>query len=218
MARLEVVPGAKPAADEAPDERALALVERAKDGDIEAWSRIYQEHFDPVFRHLRYLSGDAEVTEELVQETFVQALTAIASFKEESTFSTWLHGIGLNVVRAHWRRNKNRGVAHERLQTINEVVQEAGERPDRAVLRRQRTAALYAALEQLPDHLREAFILRDLVRPRLPQARRWSWEFSPLRSESLVSPPHRPFAAWEAEDACRCASRMESCSASARTA
>jgi len=129
---------------------------------MQAWSRLYHEHFDGVFRHLRYLTGDPNVAEELVQETFVLALTSIERFREQSAFSTWLHGIALNVARGHWRSTKSQGVAHQRLRAVQEVVAEAGEQPDGAVLRRQRSAALYAALEELPIHLREAFILRDL--------------------------------------------------------
>jgi RNA polymerase sigma-70 factor (ECF subfamily) len=139
------------------------LVERAKAGDMAAWSRLYQDHFDALFRHLRYLTGDAQTSEELVQDTFVQALSCIGRFDGRSRFSTWLHGIGLNVARHHWRARRNTAKAHAKLTVVHEIV-DAGvtPTPDRTLVARQRVRALYDALEGLPEHLREAFILREL--------------------------------------------------------
>jgi RNA polymerase sigma-70 factor (ECF subfamily) len=145
------------------EEVIAALVERAKAGDMQAWARLYQDHFDGLYRHLRYLTGECQAAEELVQETFVQALCCVARYDGRSRFSTWLHGIGLNVVRHHWRSQRSTAKAHARLTAV-EQLREHGDAapPDRGVLARQRARALYAALEQLPIHLREAFILREL--------------------------------------------------------
>jgi RNA polymerase sigma factor (sigma-70 family) len=139
------------------------LVERARGGDMQAWARLYQDHFDGLFRHLRYLSGDGRVAEELVQETFVQALSSIARYDGRARFSTWLHGIGLNVARHHWRAQRSTAKAHAKLTAIHEVGEQADVPTlDRAVLARQRVRALYEALDTLPEHLREAFLLREL--------------------------------------------------------
>lgn len=152
-------------------EIAALLIERARGGDMQAWARLYQDHFDGLFRHLRYLTGDAQVAEELVQETFVQALTCIARFDGRSRFSTWLHGIGLNVARHHWRSQRSTAKAHAKLTLVNALV-EAGSSasPDRTLVSRQRVKALYDALDSLPEHLREAFILRELEGLAPPEA------------------------------------------------
>lgn len=139
------------------------LVARAQGGDMQAWARLYQEHFDGLFRHLRYLSGDAQLAEELVQESFVRALCSIDRYDGEARFSTWLHGIGVNVVRNHWRSQRSTARAHAKLSLVQAAADEGdAPTPDATVLCRQRARALYEALETLPEHLREAFILRDL--------------------------------------------------------
>ncbi|MFV8755416.1 RNA polymerase sigma factor [Nannocystaceae bacterium ST9] len=157
--------GASASADdaEAKVDIVAVLVERARSGDMQAWSRLYQEHFDGLFRHLRYLTGDAQTAEELVQDTFVQALSCIARFDGRARFSTWLHGIALNVARHHWRAQRNTAKAHAKLTVVHEIV-DAGSSgsPDRTMAARQRVRALYDALDLLPEHLREAFILREL--------------------------------------------------------
>jgi len=126
-----------------------------------AWSRLYQDHYERIFRHVRALTGDASLGEELTQETFVQALLKIGSFDGRSTLSTWLHGVAINVVRNHWRSQRSTVKAHAKLEVVRSY-ETGGESPDGAVHQRQRVRALYAALGTLPDHLRVAFVLRDL--------------------------------------------------------
>ncbi len=137
------------------------LVQRAQAGEMSAWSRLYQDNFDRIFRHVRALTGDPHVSEELVQETFVQALLRISSFDGRSAFSTWLHGVAINVVRNHWRAQKSTAKAHARLEVVR-GLEAPGDEPGVTVHRQQRVRALYAALETLPDPLRVAFVLRDL--------------------------------------------------------
>jgi RNA polymerase sigma-70 factor (ECF subfamily) len=141
--------------------RVTELVQRAQAGEMAAWSRLYQDHFDRIFRHVRALTGDPHVSEELVQETFVQALLRITSFDARSAFSTWLHGVAINVVRNHWRSQKSTAKAHARLEVVRDI-EGPGDEPGVAVHRQQRVRALYAALETLPETLRVAFVLRDL--------------------------------------------------------
>jgi RNA polymerase sigma-70 factor (ECF subfamily) len=140
-----------------------ALVERARSSDMHAWARLYQDHFDGLYRHLRYLTGECQTAEELVQETFVQALSCIDRYDGRARFSTWLHGIGLNMARKHWRSQRSTAKAHAKFSVVEDLRGQIGSTtPDQDVLARQRVGALYDALEQLPIHLREAFILREL--------------------------------------------------------
>ena len=141
--------------------RVTELVQRAQAGEMAAWSRLYQDNFERIYRHVRTLTGDPHVSEELVQETFVQALLRITSFDGRSTFSTWLHGVAINVVRNHWRAQKSTARAHARLEVVRSL-DAPGDEPGATIHRQQRVRALYAALETLPDPLRVAFVLRDL--------------------------------------------------------
>ena len=147
------------------------LVERARAGDTEAWARLYHDHFAGLYRHLRYLTGDAQAAEELVQDTFVHALSSIGRFDGRGRFSTWLHGIGLNVARHHWRSRRSKDRAHAKLTLVHSLGDPGTHAmPDHTLAMRQRVQALYAALDQLPEHLREAFILRELEGLELEEA------------------------------------------------
>jgi RNA polymerase sigma-70 factor (ECF subfamily) len=146
-----------------PADEGAALVEQARAGQTDAWARLYQLYFASVFRHTRYLAGEHAAVEDLVQEVFARALVSLREFDGRSSFSTWLHGIAVNVVRNHWRRNTNTKTAHERLRAIHEVRDAAGSAEvDRTHLARERAKIVYAVLAEMPEHLREAFVLRDL--------------------------------------------------------
>lgn len=141
---------------------AVDLVEQARAGRLEAWSALYQEHYPRLYRHVRFLAGDQAHTEDLVQEVFARALIKLADFDGRSAFSTWLHGIAVNVVRNFWRSQKTKADAHARLAQLHAVQGGAEDRLDHIQLCKQRARLVYAILEDLPEHLREAFMLRDL--------------------------------------------------------
>jgi len=139
------------------------LVQLARGGRMDAWARLYQLFYEPLFRHVRYLAGEGSIVEDLVQEVFARALVALREFDGRSSFSTWLHGIGVNVVRNHWRSQTSTSTAHDRLRamtTVREAVPHVD--LDRAHLARERARVVYAILADMPEHLREAFVLRDL--------------------------------------------------------
>lgn len=155
-------PPVTPAASAGRERMVEQLVQRAQASEMSAWSRLYQDNFERIYRHVRALTGDPDVSEELVQETFVQALLRISSFDGRSAFSTWLHGVAINVVRNNWRAQKSTARAHARLEVVEEVQARGSDQLDGPMHRQQRVKALYAALGTLPDHLRVAFVLRDL--------------------------------------------------------
>ena len=151
--------GARPAAELSEPE----LVARARQGEMQAWGALYQAYFPRIYRHVRFMFGSQAGAEDLVQESFARALVRLPEFDGRSSFSTWLHGIAVNVVRNHWRARRNTENAHERLRNIN-AAREAAMSPaiDHAHLCKRKAEVVYAILETLPEHIREAFILRDL--------------------------------------------------------
>jgi len=151
-----------PAADPT-DPREATLVDRARGGDVDAWSRLYQEHFAAIFKHVAYLSGDVHVAEDLVQETFARAFVGLARFESRTSFVGWLRGIAVNLVRMHWRSRSRSDRAMTRLESMTgDPAPTTSVDPEGAHLRRRRAEVLLAVLETLPEALREAFVLCDM--------------------------------------------------------
>jgi RNA polymerase sigma-70 factor (ECF subfamily) len=173
MTRTGTDPGLRPIPPPAPQEPArgpdgersaveTALVDRARAGEVAAWSRLYQETFDTTFRHVCFLLGDPVVAEDLVQDAYARAFTAIDRFDGRCSFAGWVKGIALNVVRMHWRRAETTERVHESLARLGEVAAAQPGDPDRAHQQDLRMRVLYQVLATLPEHLREVFILREL--------------------------------------------------------
>ena len=136
-------------------------VQAARLGRLDAWEALYRHFCAGVYRHLCYLTGDPQLAEDLAQDVFARAMASIATFAEDARFSTWLHGIAINVARMHWRRGDATRRAFGRLEDLRRQHDDDFQRPDGAHLRNRKMQVLYGVLATLPGHLREAFVLRD---------------------------------------------------------
>ncbi len=152
---------APPSPDADADAPLTALVERARSGDMQAWARLYQDHWARLLRHVSYLTGDVTAAEDLVQECFAQALASLTRFDARAPFFAWLRGIALNIVRKHWRTRGRRTRAYTRIEAEANAAS-PGEDPESGHLSKLRAQTLLSVLDELPDHLREAFVLCDL--------------------------------------------------------
>lgn len=135
-----------------------ALLEQARGRHPAAWAEIYQTHFAVIYRRVKLLTGKMSVAEEITQETFVQAMLNISTYRKAAPFSTWLFGIAHNLVRSHWRSVQSTRNAHDRLETISNLRNRS--EMDERYLEQKRIEAIYAALETLPDTLRVVFVFR----------------------------------------------------------
>src|SRR5678815_1531874 len=73
-------------------------VARAAAGDRGAFERLYRQHLNRVFSLCARMVSDRERAEELTQDVFVRAWEKLHLFRGESSFSTWLHRLTVNVV------------------------------------------------------------------------------------------------------------------------
>lgn len=70
------------------------------------FQKVYEEYAQPVYRFLLSLAGNEDLAEELLQETFYQALQHIDRFEGRCSLYTWLCQIGKNAWIKESRRNK----------------------------------------------------------------------------------------------------------------
>ncbi len=73
-------------------------VARAAAGDRGAFERLYRQNVNRVFSLCVRMVADRERAEELTQDVFVRAWEKLHLFRGESSFSTWLHRLTVNVV------------------------------------------------------------------------------------------------------------------------
>ncbi len=85
------------------------IVQRAQEGDLEAFSMLYEGHFDKVYRYLALRVRDRSEAEDMAQQVFVKAFEALPTFKwRGAPFAAWLFRIARNqVVDAHRKSGKD---------------------------------------------------------------------------------------------------------------
>jgi len=134
----------------APDRQlATALIEN---GDERAFRELYRRHTPRLFQFvLRLLGGAEHDAEDVVQETWLKAAEALDRFRWESSFSTWLTGIGLNVCRNLWRRRDGRDLDWDPSRAVPSAALAHDDRID-----------LERAIAALPSGYRTVLILHDL--------------------------------------------------------
>lgn len=131
----------------------------AQRGDRGAQSAIFAEHRDRVARQILRMIGDAGAVDDLVQEVFITAFTALPGFRGEAALSTWLYTIAANKVRNWWDSQRRRR-AREQAQTGRLHALE--DTPEDDMMAAQERERLYDALGRLPHKLREAFVARAI--------------------------------------------------------
>jgi RNA polymerase sigma-70 factor, ECF subfamily len=140
--------------------RMMELVERAQDGEAEAFGRLYDHYSDTVYRYIYYRVGGKATAEDLTSETFLRALRRIGTFTWQGRdFGAWLVTIARNLVADHFKSSRFRlEVTTGEMLDANEVERS----PEDSVLESLSNAALLDAVRRLNPQQQECVTLRFL--------------------------------------------------------
>ena len=128
---------------------------------MRSMEEIYRQHAQTVYRYLCSLTGDEDLSEELTQETFAQAVSSIGRFDGSCKVSTWLCAIAKNQLMAYRRRHPLQDSLDELAETGASPVGTAPS-PEEETVAGERRRRLYAAIHESPEPAREVLYLRLL--------------------------------------------------------
>ena len=151
-------------------DRALTLapseaeaIERAKQGDAEAFALLYGLHKRRVYSLCLCMTGNSAKAEDLTQEAFLQLFRKIGTFRGESAFSTWLHRMAVNVVLMQLRRKSLPVVPlEETLESDEETPKKELGAQDPVLSGAIDRLRLQNAVDALPPGYRRIFVLHDV--------------------------------------------------------
>ena len=128
-------------------------------GDGNGFSRLYEKYKNRVFGFLIKMTGEREVAEDLLQETFLAAYRNASQFDRSRNFLSWLFGIAHKRTIDYFR--------HARVETDHQLdaVESVGSRidpVDAKVMNESLRTAINEAVEKLDPLQREVFMLREL--------------------------------------------------------
>ncbi|HLE57382.1 MAG TPA: sigma-70 family RNA polymerase sigma factor [Rhodothermia bacterium] len=142
-----------------------------KGRDAAALDRLVREESGLVYRCIGRMIRDEDEVRNLTQETFLQAIQNIESFRGESKISTWLCSIAINLARAHLRRSRRYDVmAEEDLEGLLPTFGLLGHgreeyhewNPEKYTEQEERVSLIREALDRLPEDYKTVIVLRDL--------------------------------------------------------
>ena len=142
------------------DALALRLIAECIAGNEDAIELLVREHEAGVFRLALSMLGDPDEAQEITQETFLAALRALPSYREQKSFKAWLYTIALNKSRSRLRKRKVINRLRLTLTAIFRVETEKQVSPEDTVIQNEREAVIWHAINQLDEQHRIALVLR----------------------------------------------------------
>ena len=138
------------------------LVDKARNKSPGAFDELYYSYVDRVQRQLYGIVGNDADIDDLIQQTFVQVYRNLDGFRGDSSFSTWLHRITVNVALGHLRKKKRWFKLREAVtqEPVDTTKSEAT--PLRSVECTQTRELLSSVLDKLKPKKRIVFVLYEI--------------------------------------------------------
>jgi RNA polymerase sigma-70 factor (ECF subfamily) len=134
-------------------------------GSTPDFDRLYDDHFEFVWRNLRRLGVPMSSLDDATQDVFVVALRRLSDFAHRSSSKTWLAGIAIRVAANYRRRLRRKGG----LEPLTEAIQDCRPGPEIHLAQFEALRQLEAILATLDDDKREVFVLAELEGMTAPE-------------------------------------------------
>ena len=152
-----------------PDEELVRMfVEERDEG---AFNEIANRYGEKVFRLALRITHSTHIADEVLQEVFLTLVEKLDSFREESTFSTWLYRVATNASLIQIRNKKKHGksmsledyVPYNEKGMLSEILlKDWSYSPDEIFAGKEGMEVIERAIDELPEKYRIVFHLRDV--------------------------------------------------------
>lgn len=139
------------------------LIDLVVNGDAQAFAIIMRRYNQLLFRTARSIVKNNAETEDVLQEAYLKAWRALATFRDDAKLSTWLVRIVVNEALGRLRKHSAVVVpldAHSATIDHEPLDQEKSAHPETQVMRTQARNLLESHIDALPDVFRTVFVLR----------------------------------------------------------
>jgi RNA polymerase sigma-70 factor (ECF subfamily) len=143
------------------------LVRRVQKGDKKAFDLLVIKYQQRISKLISRYVRDQDEVQDVAQEAFIKAYRALANFRGESAFYTWLYRIAINTAKnylvAQGRRPPATDVdAEEAIYVDGGMRLSDGDTPEQLVQRDQIERVIFETIDSLPEELRTAITLREM--------------------------------------------------------
>jgi RNA polymerase sigma-70 factor (ECF subfamily) len=146
------------------------LLARLRGGDEAAFAELVERYGGRLLAAVRRLLRNEEDARDAVQDAFLSAFKALASFNGDAKLSTWLHRIAINaaLMRLRSGRNRRERSIDDLLPRFDEdggwaqATEQVAHSSEELIERRDTRAMVRRCIDQLPDTYRTILMLRDI--------------------------------------------------------
>jgi RNA polymerase sigma-70 factor (ECF subfamily) len=137
-------------------------------GDFHAYEDLVERYQGKIYRHLKKMVSDAQVVEDLLQETFLNAYRGLKGFSGDSSLSTWLFRIATNNALMFLRKFRPDNVEYDdEIRNDSDypfltASPEFSNTPLESLLSSEGRAKIEEAIAELPVLYRSVLVLRDV--------------------------------------------------------
>ena len=140
-------------------------VQRALAGDEQAYAALMEKYKHALYHHIRNIVRNRMDLDDLVQDSFVKAFSALRFYSTEYAFSTWIYKIATNHAIDHLRKKKLQTLSIDKpIQTregeLEVELPDSTYRPDRHILEDQRKVLIQEAIDALPPKYHRVIVMR----------------------------------------------------------
>ena len=144
-----------------------ALVRRVQQGDKQAFNLLVTKYQSKIVNLVLRYVRDPDEANDVAQEAFLKAYRALPRFRGDSAFYTWLYRIAVNTAKNYLVAAKRRPLEYDLdLQDPEQYDMQARlkdiDSPERVVMKDEVQKTIDEAIEDLPEDLRTAIILREM--------------------------------------------------------
>ena len=143
----------------------LGLVKRAKAGDYQAFDLLVLKYQSRLISTAFRFVKDIHIAEDLVQESFIKSFNSLASFREDSSFYTWIYRITVNTSKNFLvsKKRKNELLSSDISEDKTyEIEYEDTDTPEDLLQASQLKKLITETIDQLGEDTKTALTLREL--------------------------------------------------------
>ncbi|MGR9073803.1 MAG: RNA polymerase sigma factor RpoE [Gammaproteobacteria bacterium] len=143
-----------------------ALVQRVQNGEKAAYDHLVRKYQHKIIQLVNRYIKDPVEAQDVAQETFIKAYRALARFRGDSAFYTWLYRIAINTAKNHLvsraRRSSDFELDVQEAEQIDSSLKLKNlETPDQILINDDIVRTIRTAIDELPEEMRTAIMLRE---------------------------------------------------------
>lgn len=140
-----------------------SLADRLSAGDPKAASELVDMYYQQIYMYLRRLGHDRQTSEDLTQESFLNAWRYISQLKDGKALNGWLYRIASNTSKLYWRKHREvSGIEDIEVSHNNAAYEKVGHNEELEFLKN--------SVAKLPTKLRQTIILHYMQQLTIAEA------------------------------------------------